>query len=261
MHCSIRPDGELLRRNIERRGLNHAGISQPIDHHPPYNPNYSKARSFPAIGPFCVLATTRNHPTKTKHKTERKCKMSVKILTNYAKRLGLPGYSSHQFSISIETELLNLEQVPAEIARLYQSLQQSVDREIQQTGFVPDDSYGMASQTAPSNDAAQQQVHHQLPNATPPPNPEPAVKPTWQCSAKQHLLINDLARRLELDEQQVDARAQRLFNKPAYQLNRLSASGLISDLLAEAGPKRAQNGSGQQGNRQPVPTNGNGGGA
>jgi hypothetical protein len=26
--------------------------------------------------------------------------MSVKLIANYAKKLGLPGYSSHQFSIS-----------------------------------------------------------------------------------------------------------------------------------------------------------------
>ena len=31
--------------------------------------------------------------------------MAVKLIANYAKRLGLPGYSSHQFSVSVETEL------------------------------------------------------------------------------------------------------------------------------------------------------------
>ena len=35
--------------------------------------------------------------------------MAVKLIANYAKKLGLPGYSSHQFSISVETELMNVE--------------------------------------------------------------------------------------------------------------------------------------------------------
>jgi hypothetical protein len=31
--------------------------------------------------------------------------MAIKLIANYSKRLGLPGYSSHQFSVSVETEL------------------------------------------------------------------------------------------------------------------------------------------------------------
>ena len=45
--------------------------------------------------------------------------MSVKLIANYAKRLGLPGYSSHQFSVSIETELQSLDNVREQSARLY----------------------------------------------------------------------------------------------------------------------------------------------
>jgi hypothetical protein len=30
--------------------------------------------------------------------------MAVKIIANYSKRLGLPGYSSHQFSVSVEAQ-------------------------------------------------------------------------------------------------------------------------------------------------------------
>ena len=69
--------------------------------------------------------------------------MAVKLITNYAKRLGLPGYSSHQFSVSIETELPNLNSVAQDSARLYESLQEVVDQQIQKTGFVPPDGYGM----------------------------------------------------------------------------------------------------------------------
>jgi hypothetical protein len=47
--------------------------------------------------------------------------MAVKIIANYSKRLGLPGYSSHQFSVSVETELANTDNVSAEAERLYKS--------------------------------------------------------------------------------------------------------------------------------------------
>lgn len=30
--------------------------------------------------------------------------MAIKLIANYSKRLGLPGYSSHQFSVSVETD-------------------------------------------------------------------------------------------------------------------------------------------------------------
>ena len=44
--------------------------------------------------------------------------MAVKLITSYAKRLGLPGYSSHQFLVSVETELQSLDNVRQESARL-----------------------------------------------------------------------------------------------------------------------------------------------
>ena len=64
--------------------------------------------------------------------------MAIKLVTNYSKKLGLPAYSSHSFSASVEIELIDLSQVEAECAKLYALLQQSVDREIQEVGFVPD---------------------------------------------------------------------------------------------------------------------------
>lgn len=44
--------------------------------------------------------------------------MAVKLIANYAKRLGLPGYSSHQFSVSVKTEMHDVENVAAESERL-----------------------------------------------------------------------------------------------------------------------------------------------
>ena len=62
--------------------------------------------------------------------------MALKLIANYSKRLGLPGYSSHQFSVCVETELSNINDVAGESSRLYQSLQQSVDEEIQHLSLI-----------------------------------------------------------------------------------------------------------------------------
>ena len=179
--------------------------------------------------------------------------MAITLTSDYSKKLGLPGFSSHQFSVSIQTELTDLAQVPAEISRLYQLLQGAVDHEIQQTGFVPGHDYG----EVPING------HNQT--------PAPALAPvTWNCSDKQRQLLDDLAAELHLTDDQLDARSRRLFQMPAHQLNKLAASGLISDLLAEAGGKRQRNGNGGNGNgvhprsqaaAPASPTHRNGGGA
>ena len=83
--------------------------------------------------------------------------MAVILEAAYSKKLGLPNYSSHSYVVSIRTELSDLTQVEAESARLYALLQQSVDSEIQQVGFLPDaTTYGMdvagTERSAPSDD-------------------------------------------------------------------------------------------------------------
>ena len=82
--------------------------------------------------------------------------MAVKLVANYSKRLGLPGYSSHQFSVTVESELHNTDNVSIEAARLYKTLQMAVDTEIQSTGFVPDEAYGInpIASMAPINSRA-----------------------------------------------------------------------------------------------------------
>src|SRR6187402_1899830 len=61
--------------------------------------------------------------------------MAITLEANYAKKLGLPNYSSHQYSVTIRTELTDLSQIQAESARLYGMMQDAVDREIQHVGF------------------------------------------------------------------------------------------------------------------------------
>ena len=44
--------------------------------------------------------------------------MAIKFNATYSKKLGLPGLSSHQFSVSVETELVTTDDIPAESQRL-----------------------------------------------------------------------------------------------------------------------------------------------
>ena len=139
--------------------------------------------------------------------------MAVKLIANYAKRLGLPGYSSHQFSVSIETELQDIDNVAQQSARLYESLQNVVDQQIQKTGFVPPNGYGRETE----KDGA------------------------WTCSEKQRELIEKIRTENNLDQSALDRLADEMFGAKVQALNKLQASGLIDALLARYG-KRTQRG-------------------
>lgn len=45
----------------------------------------------------------------------------ITLEANYSKKIGLPGYSSHQFSITLKSELTDVSQVEQESARLVAS--------------------------------------------------------------------------------------------------------------------------------------------
>jgi hypothetical protein len=174
--------------------------------------------------------------------------MAVKLISNYAKRLGLPGYSSHQFSVSVETELTDLGQVQGEAVRLYGLLQTAVDREIQQTGFVPGHDYGEA--TPPG--------HSQHPHGNGNGNGQPRYRiesnadqnganwhqTRWSCSDKQKELILRLVNENYLDRDKVEQTAQDRFGVGVKQLNKLQASGLISELLEVCGGSNGRSGKG-----------------
>ena len=87
--------------------------------------------------------------------------MAIILEAAYSKKLGLPNFSSHSFVLSIRVELSDLTQVEEESARLYSLLQQSVDNEIRQVGYLPDaTSYGMNSNhSGDQRDGNQQPVN------------------------------------------------------------------------------------------------------
>src|SRR5438445_4489314 len=125
--------------------------------------------------------------------------MAIKLSAAYSKKAGLPGYSSHSFSVSIETELQNLDNVRQESARLYDSLQEAVDQQIQKTGFVPPDGYGM----------------------------EVDKNGSWNCSQKQRELIEKIRTENDIDQNTIDGLAAEMFGARVQRLNKLQASDLI----------------------------------
>jgi len=147
--------------------------------------------------------------------------MAIKLNAAYSKKAGLPGYSSHQFSVSIETELQNLDNVRQESARLYESLQSVVDQQIQKTGFVPPDGYGMDGDKTG----------------------------TWNCSKKQRGLIETIIAENKLDQTEIEQLATGMFGLRVEQLNKLQASGFIDELLDRHGNGK-RNGFRQRGSRR-----------
>ena len=141
--------------------------------------------------------------------------MPIFIESNYSKKLGLPGYSSHSYSLTIRTELGDLGQLERESSKLYAILQGSVDREIQEVGFVPE-ANGRATQPVRSNSDSDE----------------------WGCSIKQRDLILKIVEEHQLDPHAVDGLAKDMFRKSVRMLNKLEASGLIEELLAKYGPKK-----------------------
>ena len=191
--------------------------------------------------------------------------MAIKLNATYSKKLGLPGYSSHQFSVSVETELTTTSDVPAESARLYQTLQQAVDEQMQQTGFVPDLEYGMNSEppSAPPTPVRPQprRSHGNNDNGHPTENTAPAPAaihrgttpvngnhgPAWKCSDKQREFITSLVIEHDLDRHEIDDLARERFGAPVIGLNKLQASGLIDELIERTGGKARSNGNRRNG--------------
>ena len=149
---------------------------------------------------------------------------------NYSKKIGLPNYSSHQFSVSLKTELADITQVEQESTRLYEVLQQSVDQNIQQVGYLP-------SQNGSVVIKMQTNGHH---NGNGNGHAKP-VDDKWACSDKQRDLILKITTEAKLDKALVEQLATDRFGVGVKQLNKLQASGLIEELLAETGQSKPRN--------------------
>ena len=162
----------------------------------------------------------------------------IKLSANYSKKLGLPQYSSHSFSASVEVELTDITQVEAEIQKLYVLLQQSVDQEIQHPGFIPQASgsnnngNGQANnngRTYQINGNGRQHSNVQHQQAKP-------VGDAWNCTDGQKgFILRIVNENPSITKQVAEDLSQQLFGIGVKQLNKMQASQLIEDLLVKAG--------------------------
>jgi len=166
--------------------------------------------------------------------------MAITLSANYSKKLGLPQYSSHSFSAAVTIELTDLSQVEAECQKLYRLLQQSVDQEIQNVGFVPDPkSYGLNGSSNGNGYARGNGYprngngHNNGTNGY--SNPSNGNGDHWNCTDGQRGFILRIISDNQLDKQNVEDLSQQLFQMGVKQLNKMQASQLIEELLAQAG--------------------------
>jgi hypothetical protein len=164
----------------------------------------------------------------------------IKLIATYSKRLGLPGFSSHQFSVSCETEITNVDDVRRESERLYATLQESVDEQIQHTGFVPDGDYG-------SNGNGNIKPVNRIASISKTNGITTNGNGEWRCSEKQRELLLKLISTHNLEEI-AEKMSQEMFTCSPKDLNKLQASGLIQRILdehASKSPSKSKNGNGR----------------
>ena len=144
----------------------------------------------------------------------------ITLEANYSKKLGLPGYSSHQYSLTVRKEVSDISQVENESRQLFATLQSNVDRDIQNTGFLPGTN-GNGHRNAGNGNG----------------NGQRPAEEHWTCSDKQRGLILQIVEESKLDKNEIEELAQNRFGKSVKALNKLEASGLIEELIQRTGGK------------------------
>ncbi len=174
--------------------------------------------------------------------------MAVKLSANYSKKLGLPQYSSHSFSASVEVELSDLSQVEEEVQKLYQLLQHSVDQEIQQSGFVPEANGSKTHQAKVTNGRTHMQGTHRVYHGKVPARsmsssnrPQNGVNgERWNCTEGQRGFILRILSDNSIPKEEAEDLSQQLFGFGVKQLDKMQASQLIEELLVKAGKPARQ---------------------
>ena len=145
--------------------------------------------------------------------------MAILLQFDYGKKLGLPNYSSHNFGVSMKAEVSDPEDIPQEAERAYRILQQAVDKQMENPGFLPSPRQENQDQT----------------NETDPEK--------WNCTEKQRGLILKILNQNNLPESAIEEVAQDLHGRPMSELGRLQVSSVISEVLDRWGKhKRTDNG-------------------
>lgn len=157
--------------------------------------------------------------------------MAIILEAAYSKKLGLPNFSSHSYVVSIRTELNDINQVPEESSKLYKMLQEAVDREIQEVGYMPDATqYGMNNGHSANGNG---NGHRSNGDGTP-------------ITPKQLDLINKVVRDNNVGKNEVEKLSIQMFGAGVRLLNRMQASNLIDELFDQYGGKNGHRGKYQQ---------------
>ena len=157
--------------------------------------------------------------------------MAILLEIHYDKRLGLPGYSSHDFGVSLKTEVTDLDQIRQESERTYQILQKSVDSQIIHRGYVPEqvNNSGVTNQEEKDNTSVGIDKNDN--------NTE-----KWNCTVRQKDLILNVLERNNLDPQTANELGVELHGKEMDRLTKLQVSGVITELLNRFGRKKNKGG-------------------
>jgi len=134
--------------------------------------------------------------------------------------------------ISVRAEVSSLRRLETESARLYRVLQSSVDKEVQQVGFLPDATrYGMLVDGKAGQNGSSKNGNGSAAASGP-------AADTTQPSDKQRALIEKVAKREKFTADDLNRMAETLFQRPLDQLDRKQTSAFITELLMLAGPPR-----------------------
>jgi hypothetical protein len=165
--------------------------------------------------------------------------MSIQIQATYAKKLGLPNFSSHSFMVSVSAEVSSLRRLETEAKRVYALLQSSVDEQLKAVGFLPDTTkYGMLVDGQGAQNGASK-------NGQQPAAVSASATDASHASDKQKALIEKVAKREKFTADDLNRMAHTLFQRALDELDRKQTSAFITELLMLAGPPRFRKPSGR----------------
>ena len=144
--------------------------------------------------------------------------MAILLQFDYGKKLGLPGYSSHNFGVSMKAEVNDPEEIPQEAERAYGILQEAVDKQMENPGFVP----------SPNGKTEIK---------------EPEVDPDrWNCTERQKGLLLTILDRNGLEPIVVEDLSREIHGRSMADLGKMQVSAVIGEVLDRWGkhPKNAK---------------------
>ena len=150
----------------------------------------------------------------------------VQLEASYAKKVGLPNYSSHQFGLTVKIDISDPGRIKHESTRLYDSLQSCVDRELRKMGYLGDNAGG----NRPGNGDG---------NPAPLPVDGDEWSQPWACTPRQKNLVVKLVQEHQLDRNSVEGLAKNRFTKSLKALSKLEASAMIDELLSQVAAKNS----------------------